>query len=171
MLVDPPPPGEGKRARSRGMICPKFCNQPRPRNQRAQGRPGARRTRGLMCMRCNKNAAHEHTGLAEAPGLPCAMALRLIRDRPGDRLSCHHRPWKLSLTSDLTPASGRRTLTISPYANVALVSRNTASIASHRTVVTIAIAPLVAVDGRSCAVDLPDAATGIFLIPGLDNDF
>ena len=27
-----------------------------------------------------------------ASGLPCAMALRLIRDRPGDRLSCHHHP-------------------------------------------------------------------------------
>src|SRR3978361_1871048 len=39
---------------SRGIICPKFCNQPCPRNQRAQGRPGARRTRGLMCDRCNK---------------------------------------------------------------------------------------------------------------------
>jgi hypothetical protein len=48
----------------------------------------------------------------------------------------------------LTPAPGRQTLAISPYANVALVSRNIASIASHRTVVTIAIAPLVAVDKR-----------------------
>ncbi len=26
------------------------------------------------------------------PGLPCAMALRIIRDLPGDRLSCPHRP-------------------------------------------------------------------------------
>src|SRR3954471_17264325 len=94
-----------------------------------------------------QDAAHEHTGLAEASGLPCAMALRLIRDRPGDRLCCHHRRWKLSLTSDLTPAPGRRTLTISPYANATLVSRDLASIASRRTVVTIAIAPLVAVDG------------------------
>jgi hypothetical protein len=33
---------------SRGALRPKFCNQPHPRNQRAQGRPGARRTRGLM---------------------------------------------------------------------------------------------------------------------------
>ena len=96
------------------------------------------------------------------------MALRLIRARPGDRLCCHHHRWKLSLTSDLTPAPGRRTLTTSPYANVALVSRTVASIASHRTVVTIAIAPLAAVDGRSHTVDLPDVATGIFSIPGLD---
>src|SRR5258707_11213571 len=27
-------------------------------------------------------------------GLPCAMALRLIRVRPGDRLSCHRHPWE-----------------------------------------------------------------------------
>jgi hypothetical protein len=51
------------------------------------------------------------------PGLPCAMALRLIRDRPGDRLSCHHHRLELSLPHDLTPAPGRRTQTISPYAS------------------------------------------------------
>src|ERR1700709_1587051 len=51
-----------------------------------------------------------------APGLPCAMALRLIRDRPGDPAFCDTialRPrWQ---PSNLTPASGRRTQTISPY--------------------------------------------------------
>jgi len=44
----------------------------------------------------------------------------------------------------LTPAPGRRTQTISPYAKTTLVSRSLTSTASHRTVVTIAIAPLVA---------------------------
>src|SRR3954452_1600197 len=96
------------------------------------------------------------------------MALRLIRDRPGDRLSCHHPRPRLLPRHELTPAPGRRTLTTSPYANVALVSRTVASIASHRTVVTIAIAPLVAVDGRSCAADLSQEGSGIFLICGLD---
>ena len=41
-------------SRSRGMFCPEFCHQPCPRKQRAQGRPGARRTRGLLCDSCNK---------------------------------------------------------------------------------------------------------------------
>jgi len=54
-----------------------------------------------------------------ASGLPCAMALRLIRDRPGDPAFCDTialRPrWQ---PSNLTPASGRRTQTISPYATV-----------------------------------------------------
>src|ERR1700710_1100234 len=35
-----------------------------PQNQRAQGRPGARRTRGLACIKVDR-CAHEHTGLAE----------------------------------------------------------------------------------------------------------
>jgi len=60
----------------------------------------------------------------EHSGLPRAMALRLIRGRPGDRLSCHH--W-------LTPAPGRRTLTISPYAQVRSSVATYASTASHRT--------------------------------------
>ena len=34
------------------------------RNERAQGRPGARCTRGLMC-KMHKANAHEHTGSAE----------------------------------------------------------------------------------------------------------
>jgi len=63
-----------------------------------------------------EQAAHEHTGLAEASGPPCAMALRLIRDRPGDPAFCDTialRPrWQ---PLNLTPASGRRTQTISPY--------------------------------------------------------
>jgi len=56
-------------------------------------------------------------------GLPHAMALRLIRDRPGDRLSCHHRQRSAFASANLTPAPGRRTQTISPYAKAALVSR------------------------------------------------
>src|SRR5215210_5440007 len=36
-----------------------------PSNQRAQGRPGARCTRGLVC-NCTRECAHEHTGEAES---------------------------------------------------------------------------------------------------------
>ena len=36
--------------------------------------PGARCTRGLVC-KMHKVRAHEHTGSAESPGLPCAMVL------------------------------------------------------------------------------------------------
>src|SRR5437588_12495070 len=40
-------------------VCP-------PRNQRAQGRPGARCTRDLACQCTRQKAAHEHTGPAGA---------------------------------------------------------------------------------------------------------
>src|SRR3954464_10451698 len=39
---------------SRGMICPEFCISFALFTKRAQGRPGARRTRGPMCDSCNK---------------------------------------------------------------------------------------------------------------------
>src|SRR6266436_1669267 len=48
---------------------------------RAQGRPGARCTRGLVCKAVQKDA-HEHTGSAGASGLPCAVVLRLISCSP-----------------------------------------------------------------------------------------
>src|ERR1700675_226807 len=71
-------------------------------------------------------------------GLPRAIALRLIRRRPGDRLSCHHHLQKLSPSHDLTPAPGRQAHTTSPYASAALVSR---SLRVHRSL------PLVCDDG------------------------
>ena len=77
----------------------------------------------------------------EHTGLPHAMALRLIRVRPGDRLSCHHRREKRLLLTSLTPAPGRQAHTTSPYAMATLVFVTSASTASHRTFVTIASAP------------------------------
>jgi hypothetical protein len=59
------------------------CQSSRPLNkQRAQGRPGARCTRGLVCIDAQGNA---HTSIQvkrEHSGLPCAMALRLISCSP-----------------------------------------------------------------------------------------
>ena len=57
--------------------------------------PDARCTGGLVCM-CTEKCAHEHTGQRRQSDIPRAMALRLIRDLPGDRLSCHRRPKKLA---------------------------------------------------------------------------
>src|SRR5258707_8429874 len=64
-----------------------------------------------MCCPRAYRFSGEHTGL------PHAMALRLIRDRPGDpafrdTIALGQR-WP---PSNLTPASGRRTQTTSPYA-------------------------------------------------------
>ena len=51
--------------RSRGALRPKLCKSFGPQeDERAQGRPGARCTRGLVC-KCTSKSAHEHTGSAE----------------------------------------------------------------------------------------------------------
>ena len=102
--------------------------------------------------------------------LPCAMALRLIRARPGDPALCDTialgQRWP---PSNLTPASGRRTQTISPYARTALVSRDLTSTAPCPSFATMAYAPLVGQDGGSPTTDLPDGSTEIFLSEGLDR--
>src|ERR1700694_4112829 len=49
--------------------------------KRAQGKPGARCTRGLVCKSAQKNA-HEHTGPAEAIRLSLRGGLRLISCSP-----------------------------------------------------------------------------------------
>jgi hypothetical protein len=80
---------------------------------RAQGRPGARRPHGP---RAEKKHAAEPQVRPRHPSLPCAMALRLIRDLPGDRLSCPRRP-RARRVADLTSAPGGQDHTISPCAS------------------------------------------------------
>src|SRR6202012_829431 len=50
------------------------------------GKDRVRAAPAVSCALMHKEKrAHEHTGEAEASGLPCAMALRLIRALPGDQ--------------------------------------------------------------------------------------
>ena len=77
-----------------------------PSRQRAQGMPGARCTRGLVCDSANK-AAHEHTGQRRTSDIPCAVALRLISCSPqSGRARCHCRRAGREPLRNLTPASG-----------------------------------------------------------------
>jgi hypothetical protein len=69
---------------SRGAERPKLCRSLAP-IMRAQGMPGARCTRGLVC-KIVRRCAHEDTGEAEASDIPCAMALRLMPCSPGRRV-------------------------------------------------------------------------------------
>ena len=67
---------------SRDTLRPSYLKAFAPKKQRAQGMPGARCTRGLVCKRCTKKA---HTSIQvqrRQSGLPCAMALRLISCSP-----------------------------------------------------------------------------------------
>ena len=54
---------------------------------------------------CKKHAVVT-TGTSRTSGLPCAMALRLIRDLPRDRLSCPCRPRSSSAPHDLDASVG-----------------------------------------------------------------
>jgi hypothetical protein len=76
----------------------------------------------------------------------------------------------VSLFANLTPAPGRRTQTISPYASgCARQSQPSRPPLPAPTSATMAYAPPVGQDGGSYGFDLPDGATGIFLREGLDR--
>ena len=108
-------------------------------NQRAQGMPDARCTRGLM-RNVHRKCAHEHTGQRRTSDIPCAMALRLITCSPRrTALLPPLRPEKSLPPGALTPAPRRQDHTTSPYALVALVCR---SLSVHRN------PPNVRDDGR-----------------------
>ena len=67
---------------SRGAMRPSFASiATLDKNKRAQGKPGARCTRGLVCKHAQKNA-HEHTGSAEASRPSLRNGLRLTPRSP-----------------------------------------------------------------------------------------
>ena len=96
---------------------------------RAQGRPGARCTRGLACKFVIERT---HTSIQvqrKQSGLPCAMVLTVsFVLSPATGLSCHCHPRKFPF-ANLTPASGRQDHTTSPSALARFVKR---TISVHR---------------------------------------
>src|SRR6266516_2857484 len=125
--------------------------------KRAQGRPGARCTRGLVCKYVRRNA-HEHTGPAEAirPSLRNTAYSVLS---PATGLFCHRRQ-RILLPANLTPASGRQDHTASPSATSVVVQRACARLTPLRpphptpTSVTIMIRP-------SCGVGRCDSISDL----------
>jgi hypothetical protein len=97
------------------------------------------------------------------------MALRLIRDRPGDPAFCDTIvSSKLSPLANLTPASGRQTQTISPYARTTLVSRCLTSIASLPRVCDDGLRPLCGTGWLDFYFGFSDMASGLFFSVWLD---
>src|SRR3954453_21524955 len=100
---------------SRGTKCPSFArNSLPPVKQRAEGRPGARCTRGLVC-NVHKKCAHEHTGPAESirpslrNGFTAYGALSPVRP------TLLPPSLREIIPQSLAPASGRQDHTILPY--------------------------------------------------------
>ena len=146
--------------------------------ERAQGRPGARCTRGLACKKVQKT----HTSIQvqrRQSGLPCAMVLRLISRspwRPGcvatiaARMSaCRAVRADIAFQRNLTPASGCQDHTTSPSASRAVRQRR---IRVHRIPSRICDDRERPSDGTRRAKDAGDLGlrqSGIFFRAGLDR--
>jgi hypothetical protein len=91
---------------SRGTMRPSFANRFAP-IRRAQGRPGARCTRGLACQDAHSKT---HTNIKvqrRQSGLPSAIVLRLISCSPRrDRACLPPSSLRSLLLKNLTPATG-----------------------------------------------------------------
>jgi hypothetical protein len=135
---------------SRDTLRPRFANS-FAQKKRAQGRPGARCTRGLACQDAHSNNAHEHTGSAEAvrPSLRNGFTAYIVLSpaRPG--LFVTVIPKKRELLANLTPANGAS----GPHDFAVRISRARQSQPSRPplpapTSVTMANAPLSGRDGK-----------------------
>ena len=83
--------------------------------QRAQGRPGARCTRGLVCNLRIETRTRAYRFSGSIPAFPAQWLYGLLRALPSERLFCHCRP-RGYFHSNLTPAPRRQDHTTSPYA-------------------------------------------------------
>jgi hypothetical protein len=126
-------------SRSRDALRPRFAYLSHPRKQRAQGKPGARCTRGLVCNVHKKVRTRAYRSSGGIPAFPARWFYDLLRALLSDRAFLP--PSLANKSATLTPASGRRDHTTSPYASVPFVKGTSASTASHRTFVTIASRP------------------------------
>jgi hypothetical protein len=119
-----------ERPHSRGMKCPSCASCMSLERKRAQGKPGARRTRSLVCVG-GKHTSVVTTGTPQHHGIPCAMAPRLITRSP--RCPGLIATVAREIVHELDPGVGRS----GPHAFAAriapLVGRANASIASRTT--------------------------------------
>ena len=92
-----------------------------PYNPRAQGRPGARCTRGLACQLRKQKCTRAYRFSGNTPAFPAQWLYGLLRALPSERLFCHCRRARREPLRNLTPAPRRQDHTTSPYASCALV--------------------------------------------------
>ena len=128
-------------SRSRGLIARALHLRSPSQKVRGRREDRVRAAPAVSCAKRTEEYAHEHTGSAEASGLPCAMVYGLLRALPGERLSCHRRSTSCPLKLDAsTAASEPHDFAVRDRPPSSVMA--TTSIASHRAFVTIASAPL-----------------------------
>jgi hypothetical protein len=77
-------------SRSRGAFRPSFSKfVVPPREQRAQGMPGARCTRGLVCLKSAHRRTRAYRAAENTPTSPAQWLYGLLRALPGERACCH----------------------------------------------------------------------------------
>jgi hypothetical protein len=137
MRADPPPPGEGAASphtppRSRDSIRPSFANSftlkkrkraQRDPQERAQGRPGARCTRGLACKGSKQKRTRAYRFSGSSPAFPARWCYSLFRALPGETRAClsPSPPRSVSFLKNLTHLPlGRQDHTTLPSASRAV---------------------------------------------------
>jgi hypothetical protein len=77
-------------SRSRGMFSPELCKFVVPlQEQREQGMPGARCTRGLVCKLRKQRRTRAYRAAENTPTSPAQWLYGLYRALPGERACCH----------------------------------------------------------------------------------
>ena len=97
-------------------FAPGLCSFASLSKERAQGMPGARCTRGLVCQTVRRKA---HTSIQVSGNTPTSPAQRLyglLRALPGGAGLLSPSPLRSLLLTSLAPASRRQDHTTSPYA-------------------------------------------------------
>jgi hypothetical protein len=72
--------------RSRGADAPGVLQTVSPKENKGRREDRVRAAPAVSCAKMCEKTAHEHTGSAEASGLPCAMVLRLMPRSPRRRI-------------------------------------------------------------------------------------
>ena len=101
-------------ARSRGAFRPSFSSSLALSNQRAQGKPGADCTRGLVCQTHSNRRTRAYRFSRNSPAFPAQWFYGLYRALPGERACLP--PSLADHSTSLAPASRRQDHTTSPYA-------------------------------------------------------
>jgi hypothetical protein len=96
---------------------------PPSKQKRAQGKPDARCTRGLVCKMHKRKRTRAYRFSGGNPAFPAQWFTAYSALSPVTGLCCHRHPREVLLPTNLTPASGRQDHTASPSATAAFVIR------------------------------------------------
>src|SRR3954451_22580965 len=140
------------------MIRPRFCKNVRASENRGRRECRVRAAPAVSRAKLQKKRTRAYRFSGGNPAFPAQWFYGLLRALPGDQACLT--PSSALLIADLTPASGRRNHTTSPYASRPRSSRALpASTASRPTLMTLANAPLKGRDNDGYRSDLGPLAS------------